>query len=64
MTIILPSLTFTVIGDSAAFGTGDLDENGIHVAGGITSLKFLETTPRISTTQGLVQSQQKSAKFS
>jgi lysophospholipase L1-like esterase len=28
MTIILPSLTFTVIGDSAAFGTGDLDENG------------------------------------
>jgi hypothetical protein len=28
MTMILPSLTFTVIGDSAAFGTGDLDENG------------------------------------
>ncbi len=28
MTIILPSLTFTVIGDSAAFGTGDLDESG------------------------------------
>ena len=28
MTIFLPSLTFTVIGDSAAFGTGDLDENG------------------------------------
>lgn len=28
MTVILPSLTFTVIGDSAAFGTGDHDENG------------------------------------
>lgn len=29
MTIILPSLTITVIGDSAAFGTGDFDEHGI-----------------------------------
>ena len=28
MTIFTPSLTFTVIGDSAAFGTGDLDEHG------------------------------------
>ncbi len=28
MSVITPSLTFTVIGDSAAFGTGDLDEYG------------------------------------
>ncbi len=28
MSIIMPSLTFTVIGDSAAFGTGDFDEDG------------------------------------
>jgi len=28
MSIILPSLTFTVIGDSAAFGTGDFDKDG------------------------------------
>ena len=28
MSVITPSLTFTVIGDSAAFGTGDFDEDG------------------------------------
>ena len=28
MSLVLPSLTFTVIGDSAAFGTGDFDQEG------------------------------------